>query len=83
MTHHEFIKFGKRFLGKGSKLINFTEKFSKKNYNFFIGHAILNRKLGLVNKALKNSLFFKRKLSFSQFRLGFGSMTPKKADLIE
>ena len=47
-----------------------------------MGHAILNRLIGLVNKTLKMR-FFSRKLSFSQFKLGFGSMTPEKTDLIE
>ena len=32
---------------------------------------------------LKMSFFSKKKLSFSQFKLGFGSMTPKKMDLIK
>ena len=39
--------------------------------------------IGLVNKTLKMSFFSSRKLSFSQFKLGFGSMTPEKTDLIE
>ena len=39
-----------------------------------MGHAILNRLIGLVNKTL-NMSFFSRKLPFSQFKLGFGSMT--------
>ena len=30
MTHHNFIKFGKKFWGKGSKLINFTDIFLEK-----------------------------------------------------
>ena len=47
-----------------------------------MGYAILNRLIGLVNKTLKMS-FFSRKLSFSQPKLGFGSMTPEKTDLIE
>ena len=47
-----------------------------------MGYAILNRLIGLVNKTLKMS-FFSRKLSFSQLKLGFGSMTPEKTDLIE
>ena len=47
-----------------------------------MGHAILNRLIGLVNKTLKMS-FFSRKLSFSQFKLGFGSMTPKKRTLLK
>ena len=47
-----------------------------------MGNAILSRRIGLVYKTLKMS-FFSRKLSFSQLTLGFGSMTPKKTDLIE
>ena len=47
-----------------------------------MGYAILNRLIGLINKTLKMS-FFSRKLSFSQLKLGFGSMTPEKTDLIE
>ena len=47
-----------------------------------MGHAILNRLIGLVNKTLKMS-FFSRKLSIPQLNLGFGSMTPKKTDLME
>ena len=47
-----------------------------------MGHAILNRLIGFVNKTLKLR-FFSRKLSFSQFKLDFGSMTPEKTDLIE
>ena len=47
-----------------------------------MGYVILNRLVGLVNKTLKMSIL-SRKLSFSQLNLGFGSMTPEKADLIE
>ena len=47
-----------------------------------MGYAILNKLIGLVNKALKMS-FFPRKLLFSQLKLGFGSMTLEKTDLIE
>ena len=47
-----------------------------------MGYAILNRLIGLVQKTLKMS-FFSRKLSFSQLKLGFESMTPKETDLIE
>ena len=47
-----------------------------------MGYAIFNRLIGLVNKTLKMS-FFTIKLSFPQLKLGFGSMTPKKTDLIE
>ena len=47
-----------------------------------MGHAVLNKFIGLVHKSLKMS-FFKRKLSFSQLNLGFESMTPEKTDLIE
>ena len=47
-----------------------------------MGYAILNRLIRLVNKTLKMS-FFSRNLSFSQLRLGFGSMTPEKTDLME
>ena len=42
-----------------------------------MGYAILNRLIGLVNKTLKMS-HFSRKLSFSQPKLGSGSMTPEK-----
>ena len=42
-----------------------------------MGNAILNRLIGLVIKTLKMS-FFSRKLSFSDLKLGFGSMTPEK-----
>ena len=47
-----------------------------------MGYEIFNRLIGLFNKTLKMS-FLSRKLSFSQFQLGFGSMTPEKTDLIE
>ena len=47
-----------------------------------MGYAILNRLMGLVNKTL-NMSFFSRKLLFSQLKLGFGSITPEKTDLIE
>ena len=46
-----------------------------------MGHAILNRLIGLVYKTLK-MVYFSRKHSFSQFKLGFGSMTPKKRTLM-
>ena len=39
-----------------------------------MGHAILNILIGLVNKTLNKD---------PQFKLGFGSMTPEKTDLIE
>ena len=45
-------------------------------------YAILNRPIGLVNKTLMIR-FFSRKLLFLQLKLGFGSMTPEKTDLIE
>ena len=45
-------------------------------------HAILNRLIGLVKKALKMSLFSRKHL-FVQLKLGFGSMTPNKTDIIE
>ena len=45
-------------------------------------YASFKRLIGLVNKTLKMR-FFSRKLSFSQLKLGFGSMTPQKTDLIE
>ena len=38
-----------------------------------MGHAILNRLIGLVNKTLKMSFF-----SFSQFKLGLDQWRPKK-----
>ena len=44
-----------------------------------MGYAIFNRLIGLVNKMS----FVLRTLSFSHLKLGFGSMTPQKADLIE
>ena len=47
-----------------------------------MGYAIPNIFIGLVNKTLKMS-FFSRQLSFTQIKLGFGSMTPEKMDLIE
>ena len=47
-----------------------------------MGYAILNRLIGLVNKTLRMS-FFSRKLSFSQLKLDFGSMTPEKTDRFE
>ena len=40
-----------------------------------MGYAILNKPIGLVNKTHKMSSF-SRTLSFSQLKLGFGSMTP-------
>ena len=52
------------------------------NFNFVMGYAIVNRLIGLVNKALKMS-FLSRKLLFPQLKLGFWSMTPEKTDLIE
>ena len=47
-----------------------------------MGYRILNRLIGMVNKTL-NMRFFSRQLSFSQLKLGFGSMTPEKTDFIE
>ena len=46
-----------------------------------MGHAILTKLIGLVDKSLK-MIYFSRKHSFSPFKLGFGSMTPKKRTLI-
>ena len=56
MTQHKFIKFATKFWGKGSKLLNLTEKFLEK-YNFVMGYAILKRLIGLVNKTLNMSIF--------------------------
>ena len=47
-----------------------------------MGYAILNRPIGLGKKTL-NMSFFSKQLSFSQLKLGVGSMTPEKMDLIE
>ena len=47
-----------------------------------MGYVILIRLISLVNKRL-NMSFFPRKLSLSQLKMGFGSMTPKKMNLIE
>ena len=47
-----------------------------------MGYATLNRLMGLVYRTLKMSLF-SRKLLFSKLKLGLGSMTPEKMDLIE
>ena len=46
-----------------------------------MGHAILTKLIGLVDKTLK-MIYFSRKHSFSPFKLGFGSMTPKKRTLM-
>ena len=75
MTHQNLSNSEQKFWGKGSKLINFSKSFSK-NHNFVKGHAILNRLIGLVNKTLYMD-FLSRNLKFS-FKLGFGSMMPKK-----
>ena len=40
-----------------------------------MGHAVLTKPIGSVNKTQKMN--FWRKHSFSQFKLGCGSMTPK------
>ena len=44
-------------------------------------HAILTKLIGLVDKTLK-MIYFSRKHKFSPFKLGFGSMTPKKRTLM-
>jgi hypothetical protein len=46
-----------------------------------MGHAILTKLIGLVDKSLR-MINFLRKHSFLQFKLGFGSMTPKKRTLL-
>jgi len=46
-----------------------------------MGHAILTKLIGLVNKNLK-MIYFLRKHPFLPFKLGFGSMTPKKRTLM-
>ena len=46
-----------------------------------MGHAILTKLIGLVDKTLK-MIYFSRKYSFFPFKLGFGSMTPKKRTLM-
>ena len=46
-----------------------------------MGHAILTKLIGLVDKTLK-MIYFSRIYSFSPFKLGFGSMTPKKRTLM-
>ena len=46
-----------------------------------MGHAILTKLMGLVDKTVK-IFYFSRKHSFSPFKLGFGSMTPKKRTLM-
>ena len=46
-----------------------------------MGHAILTKLIGLVNKTLK-MIYFSRKHEFLVFKLGFGSMTPKKRTLM-
>ena len=46
-----------------------------------MGHAILTKLIGLVDKTLK-MIYLSRKHSFSAFKLGFGSMTPKKRTLM-
>ena len=59
MPLDKFIKFTTKFWEKGSKLINFTEKFLEKLY------AIHNRPIGLVNKTLMVSFFFKKTFIFT------------------
>ena len=66
---------------KRLKINKFYRKLKQK-YFFVMGHAIINRLIGLVNRTTK-MIIFSRKLSFSQFKLSFGSMTPEKTDLIE
>ena len=46
-----------------------------------MGHAILTKPIGLVNKNLK-MIYFSRKHPFWPFKVGFGSMTPKKRTLM-
>ena len=58
-------------------------KISKENFadKFVMGHAILTKLIGLVNKNLK-MIYFLRKHPFLPFKLGFVSMTPKKRTLM-
>ena len=44
-------------------------------------HAIPTKLIGLVDKTLK-MIYLSRKHKFSPFKLGFGSMTPKKRTLM-
>ena len=46
-----------------------------------MGHAIFNKLIGLVDKTIK-MIYLSRKHSFLPFKLGFGSMTPKKRTLM-
>ena len=46
-----------------------------------MGHAILTKIIGLVDKSLM-MIYFLRKHSFLPIKLGFGSITPKKRTLM-
>ena len=46
-----------------------------------MGHAILTELIGLVDKTVK-MIYFSRKRKFLPFKLGFGSMTPKRRTLM-
>ena len=46
-----------------------------------MGCAILTKLIGLVDKTLK-MIYLSRKHSSSPFKLGFGSMTPKKQTIM-
>ena len=46
-----------------------------------MGHAILTKLIGLVDKSLRMNNF-SRKHSFLPFKFDFGSMTPKKRTLM-
>ena len=56
---------------------NLCFKFDK----LVMGHAILTKLICLVDKSLR-MIYFSRKHSFWPFRLGNGSMTPKKRTIM-
>ena len=59
----------------------FPQNFVANLINFGMGHAILTKLIGLVDKSLR-MIYFSRKHKFLPFKLGFGSMTPKKRTLM-
>ena len=65
ITNQNFIKFGeKKVLRKRLKINKFYGKLKLK-YFFVMGHAIINRLIGLVNKNPKDDNFFKKTFIFT------------------
>ena len=67
MTHHlVIIKINKKnFLVKFSNLEPFPQNFFSEFDKFLMGHSNLTKLIGLFNKTLKMSFFFKKTFIFA------------------